>query len=131
VPPRDPQAACEALRDQFTRRYRDPAPQAVERLLDDRHRLVTFYQFPQVHSRHLRTTNVVESPFAPVRLRTTVAKRFKKVTSATALIWKLLQVAEKTFRRLNAPELLPLVYTGVKYQDGECVKNLGPEALAA
>jgi hypothetical protein len=52
------------------------------------------------------------------------------VSSATALIWKLLQVAEKTFRRLNAPELLPLVYTGVKYHDGKQTLRV-PEALAA
>ena len=51
-------------------------------------------------------TNVVESPFAAVRLRTTAAKRFKRVESATALIWKLLLVAEKRFRRLDAPHLL-------------------------
>jgi hypothetical protein len=47
---------------------------------------------------------VVESPFAAVRLRTTAAKRVKKVDTATAMIWKVLQVAETTFRRLNAPE---------------------------
>jgi putative transposase len=68
--------------------------------------------------RHLRTTNVVESPFAAARLRTSAAKRFKKVDAATAIIWKLLQVAEKTFRRLNAPEILPAVYAGAKYVDG-------------
>jgi putative transposase len=79
---------------------------------------VTFYQFPREHWRHLRTTNVVESPFAAVRLRTTAATRFKKVDFATALIWKLLPVAECTFRRLNAPELLPGVYVGMRYVDG-------------
>jgi hypothetical protein len=47
-----------------------------------------------------------------------VAKRFKKVDSATALIWKVLQVAETTFRRLNAPELLSAVYAGATYADG-------------
>jgi putative transposase len=61
---------------------------------------------------------VVESPFAAVQLRTTAAKRFKKVDSATALIWKVLQVAETTFPRLNAPELLPAVYAGATYVDG-------------
>jgi hypothetical protein len=66
----------------------------------------------------LRTANVVEPPFAAVRLRMTAAQRFKKVDSATAMIWKVLQVAEKTFRRLNAPELLPAVYAGAKYVDG-------------
>src|SRR5712692_1338334 len=69
------------------------APKAVERLGDDWERLVTFYQFPRAHWPHLRTSNVVESPFATVRLRTTAAKRFKKVENATAVIWKILQVA--------------------------------------
>ena len=84
------QAACEALRAEFTARYRKLAPKAVERLSDDWERLVTFYQFPREHWPHLRTTNVVESPFATVRLRTSAAKRFKKAENAIALIWKLL-----------------------------------------
>jgi transposase-like protein len=86
------------------KRYRQLASKAVERLADDWERLVIFDQFPREHWRHLRTTNVVESPFATVRLRTTAAKRFKNVDSATAMIWTILQMAEKTFRRLNAPE---------------------------
>ncbi|MBX3325833.1 MAG: IS256 family transposase [Nitrospira sp.] len=118
LPYAETQAACERLRDQFSRRYRALTPKAVERLHHDWERLVTFYQFPKEHWRHLRTTNVVESPFASVRLRTTAGKRFKRVESATALIWKLLQVAEQSFRRLNAPELLPLVYAGVPFVDG-------------
>src|SRR5918995_744843 len=118
MPYAETQAACEALREQFDKRYCQLAPKAVERLGDDWERLVTFYQFPREHWRHLRTTNVVESPFAAVRLRTSAAKRFKQVDSATAMIWKVLQVAETTFRRLNAPELLPGVYAGAKYVDG-------------
>jgi putative transposase len=118
MPYAESQAACEALRARFVKRYRQLAPKAVERLAHDWERLVTFYQFPREHWRHLRTTNVVESPFAAVRLRTTAAKRFKKVDSATAISWKMLQVAESTFRRLNAPELLPAVYAGATYVDG-------------
>jgi transposase-like protein len=118
MPYAESQAACEELRAQFAKRYSQLAPKAAERLAADWERLVTFYQFPREHWRHLRTTNIVESPFAAVRLRTTAAKRFKKVDSATALIWKLLQVAEQTFRRLNAPELLPAVYARAKYIDG-------------
>jgi len=111
------QATCEALRDQFATRYGKVAPKAVERLADDWERLVTFYQFPREHWPHLRTTNPVESPFATVRLRTTAAKRFKKVENATALIWKILQVAESTFRKLKGAEMLP-VYAGDQYRDG-------------
>jgi putative transposase len=118
MPYAETQAQCEALRAEFTGRYRRLAPKAAERLADDWERLVTFYKFPREHWPHLRTTNVVESPFATVRLRTTAAKRFKKVENATALIWKLLQVAESTFRKLKGAELLPVVYTGVQYVDG-------------
>ena len=63
---------------------------AGHRLEEDWERLVTFYAFPKEHWKHLRTTNVVESPFAAVRLRTGAAKRFKKVENATAVIWKTL-----------------------------------------
>jgi transposase-like protein len=118
MPHTDTQAACEQLWAPCNGRYRQLAPKAVERLGQDGERLITFYQVPREHWRHLRTPNVVESPFAAVRLRTTAAKRFKKVNSATAMIWKVLQVTEKTFRRLNAPELLPAVYAGAKYVNG-------------
>jgi hypothetical protein len=68
--------------------------------------MVAFYQFPNAHWRYLRTTNPVESPFAALRLRTSAAKRYKKVRSAEAPIWKTLMMAETGFPRLNAPELL-------------------------
>ncbi|MGH7261461.1 MAG: IS256 family transposase, partial [Nitrospiraceae bacterium] len=73
--------------------------------------------------RHLRTTNPIESPFAAVRLRTDAAKRFKKVDNATALIWKIMRVAETTFRRLNAADLLKDVYQGAPYADGIRIKE--------
>lgn len=85
---------------------------AAEKLMSDWDRMVTFYLFPKEHWAHLRTTNVVESPFSTVRLRTNAAKRFKKVQNATAIIWKLLLVAEKSFRGLKGYWLLPEVYSG-------------------
>jgi putative transposase len=131
MPYADTQAGCEQLRAQFATRYRQLAPTAVERLGHDWERLTTFYQFPREHWRHVRTTNVVESPFAAVRLRTTAAKRFKKVGSATAMIWKVLQVAEQTFRRLNAPELLPAVYAGATYVEGIKQRTINHQEVAA
>jgi putative transposase len=85
---------------------------AGETLLRDWDRMVTFYQFPKEHWKHLRTTNVVESPFAALRLRTDAAKRYKKVENATVVIWKMLMLAERRFRRLDAPEKLMQVYLG-------------------
>ena len=116
---------AEALeaRDAFDKRYKAWYPRAVETLEDDWDRMVTFYRFPESHWKHLRTTNVVESPFASVRLRTGAAKRFKRVEHATALIWKLLAVAEKRFRRLDAPHQLKDVFEGKKFEDGKPVSD--------
>ena len=79
---------------------------AAELLDEDWDRMVAYYAFPKEHWLHLRTTNVIESPFASVRLRTAASKRYKKVAGATVMIWKLLLVAEQAFRKLNAPDLL-------------------------
>ena len=86
---------------------------------------------PQDHWIHLRTTNVVESPFAAVRLRTDAARRYKKVANAEALIWKILMIAEKKFRRLNSPELLGAVHDGQLFQDGMPVQEINPKRRAA
>jgi transposase-like protein len=92
--------------------------------------MVTFYAFPEGHSKHLRTTNVIESPFAAVRLRTDAAKRFKKVANATAVIWRMLMAAERRFRRLDAPEQLAAVYDGRTFRDGKLVKEKTPKGAA-
>ena len=94
-------------------RSRGLAP-AADLLDQDWDRMVSFYNYPKQQWQHLRTTNPVESPFAGLRLRTDAAKRFKKVNNAQAVIWKMLLVAEKRFRRLKAPELMRDVYQGAK-----------------
>ncbi len=114
---------AEKLRAGFSTTFKSEFPDAVRILDDDWDRMLTFYDFPEEHWRHLRTTNVVESPFASVRLRTNAAKRFKKVPSATALIWRTLMVAQKRFRKLNASHLLPAVHAGQQYSDGVALTN--------
>ena len=118
---------AERRRDQFIERYGADHPEAAETLQRDWDRMVTFFKFPKEHWKHLRTTNPVESPFAAVRLRTDAAKRYKKVMNASALIWRLLLVAERTFRRLDYPELLAEVALGARYQDGVRVITDGSE----
>jgi putative transposase len=86
---------------------------AAMALQQDWERMVTFYRFPKEHWKHLRTTNVVESPFAALRLRTDAAKRYKKVANATAVTWKMLLIAEQRFRKLHAPDKMKLVYLGI------------------
>jgi len=119
----DTEAGAGERKQQFQAWCRKRGCAAAGELLDqDWERLVTYYRFPLEHWKHLRTTNPVESPFAAVRLRTTAAKRYKKVEHATAVIWKTLLLAEQHFRKLNAPELLAEVAAGVQYQDGARVK---------
>ena len=111
---------AEAKRDLFARWCRKEGYQrARETLLRDWDRMVTFYRFPEEHWKHLRTTNVVESPFAALRLRTDAAKRYRKIENATAVIWKMLLLGEKRFRRLDAPEKLIQVYLGFGVQEGD------------
>jgi transposase-like protein len=110
--------AAEAERDDFVRWCRaEGYRRAGETLVRDWDRMVTFYQFPKEHWRHLRTTNVVESPFAGLRLRTDAAKRYKKVENAMAVIWKMLLLAEQRFHRLDAPEKLMQVYLDFGFQE--------------
>ena len=123
MPYAETQADCERRRDAFVRTYRKTDQKAVDTLLRDWDRMVTFYTFPQEHWIHLRTTNIVESPFSSVRLRTDASRRFKRVEGAKAIIWKMLQVAEKSWRKLNAPQLLPLVASGRKFKDGVRLKS--------
>lgn len=118
IPYAETREECERLRDAFVDRCRKDYAKAIEKLLADWERMVTFYSFPKEHWPHLRTTNVVESPFSSVRLRTDAAKRFRKVQSATAMIWKLLLVVEKNFRSLKGHWFLPDVYAGKECVDG-------------
>ena len=119
----DTQNECEKHRDRFVSRYRKEYPKAAETLMKDWGRLVSFYDFPKEHWVHLRTTNIVESPFDMIRLRTNAARRFKRVDNASAMIWKLLRIGEKAWRSLKGSELLRDVYEGTKCVDGKMVKK--------
>ena len=124
-------AEARRLADGFCERYEQEHPRAVACLRDDWERMTSFYAFPAQHWKHIRTTNVVESPFAAVRLRTDAAKRFKKVANATAMIWRVLCVAQKRFRRLDAAELVRDVHAGRQFSDGKPVAQRSTEEDAA
>ena len=119
IPYADSRAEAERLRSVFSRWCSDHSYEAASETLErDWDRMVTFYEFPAEHWRHLRTTNPVESPFAALRLRTDAAKRYRRVDRAIAVISKMLLVSERRFRRLKAPELMKEVYLGAEYKDG-------------
>lgn len=124
IPYAETQAAAERKKQVFQAWCAKKGYDGAGQLFDhDWERLMTFYAFPKEHWKHLRTTNVVESPFAVVRLRTSAAKRYKKVKNATAVIWKTLLVAEKSFRKLDAAEFLVEVAAGAVYENGIRVKQ--------
>jgi putative transposase len=98
-------------------------PKAIKTVVENWEWLMTYYDFPREHWKHLRTSNVVESPFSRVRLRTAASRRFKSQINATCLIWKTLMVAEMSFRKLDAPQLVDKVARGVKYNDGVEIRD--------
>ena len=113
----------EALKERkkFEQAFRHNS-KAVKTVVENWERLTTYYDFPREHWKHLRTSNVVESPFSRVRLRTTASRRFKSQINATCLIWKTLMVAELSFRKLNAPHLVEKVAEGKKYDNGKEIR---------
>ena len=109
---------CEAARARFAAEYQAKYPKAVESLTANWERLVSFFDFPAEHWKHLRTTNVIESAFATVRLRERVTKGAGSRTKGLLMAFKLLDMAQQRWRRLDGAALLPLVRAGVKFVDG-------------
>ncbi len=96
---------------------------AVASLRGDEEQPLTFFDFPAEHWLHLRTGNVIESPFATVRLRQRVTKGAGSRQKGLLMAFKLLAMAERRWRRINAPELVPLVRAGVAFRDGAAVQS--------
>jgi len=105
--------------DKFVKEYEDKYPKAVKSLLRDRERLLTFYDFPAAHWQSIRSTNVVESAFATVRLRQRVTKGAGSRAKGLTMAFKLLAMAEKRWRRIRSPHLVKPMLDGKKFLDGK------------
>jgi transposase-like protein len=92
---------------------------------------LAFYDFPAEHWKHLRTTNPIESTFATIRHRTVRSKGCLSNKTALALIFKLAQAAEKSWRRLDGHHHLPKVIREVTFTDGVEVVSRQAQAVAA
>jgi transposase-like protein len=114
--------------DYFTQAYDAKYPKAVECLTKDREELLTFYNFPAEHWRHLRTTNPIESTFATIRLRTAKTRGCLSRNTALTMVFKLALCAQTRWRRLNGSELLTDIVGGVLFKDG--VRNTHQPAQA-
>ena len=84
---------------------------------------MAFYRFPAAHWKHIRSTNVIESVFATVRLRTYKTKGLGTRNATIAMTFKLVQEAEKRWRRIAGWKLLELVQTGRVFKDGELIEE--------
>lgn len=104
--------------DDFIRLYDAKYPKATECLRKDREALLTFYDFPAEHWRHIRTTNPIESTFATVRLRTKKVRGCFSAQTAITMAFKLCQCAQKRWIRLHHPERLAEVIKGVNFVNG-------------
>jgi putative transposase len=103
----------------FVRSFEEKYPKAAECLAKDRDALLTFYDFPAAHWLHLRSTNVIESVFATVRLRTAKTKGTGTRKACLTMVYKLMASAARRWRLLNGCKLMDDVIAGKLFIDGE------------
>ena len=121
---------AEAAFDRFLAKYGAKYDKAADCLAKDREVLLTFYDVPAEHWKHVRTSNPIESTFATVRLRTDKTKGCLSRKTALAMVFKLAKSAERTWRRLDGSERLAQVIEGVRFRDGEPVQAAEEQAAA-
>ncbi len=109
--------------DAFAADYGVKWPKAVAKVTDDRDVLLTSFDYPAEHWLHLRTTNPIESSFAPVRARTRVTKGPGTRDTGLAMVFKLLQAAEGRWRAVNGPHLVALVRAGARFEAGKLIER--------
>jgi transposase-like protein len=114
----DTKKAANQAFDLFLNTYQAKYPGAVECLKKDREELLTFYDFPAEHWLHIRTTNPIESTFATVRLRHDKTRNNGSRAACLTMVFKLLENASRTWRKLNGSDLMPAVVAGTIYEDG-------------
>lgn len=104
--------------------YESKYPKATVCLEKDKEELLAFFDYPADHWAHLRTTNPIESTFATVRHRTKKSKNCHSYTTLLAMVFKLIQSAEKRWKKLRGACHLPEVMEGVKFEDGERIDKV-------
>ena len=75
----------------FKAKYQKRYPEAIRSLMEDEEHLLTFYAFPPVMHRYIRSTNAIESLFSNVRQRTDQIDAFTTETSCLTIVWAVMQ----------------------------------------
>jgi len=112
---------------QFVAQYQAKYPKAVEKLTKDRDSLLAFYDFPAEHWQHLRTTNPIESTFATVRHRTTRTRNCVSRPTFLGLVFKLIEEAEKSWRKICGVDKIEPLLNGLPFKDGIQAQDNPPE----
>ena len=115
---------------EFVKEFGVKWPKAVEKVTNDEEALLSYYDYPAEHWRHLRTTNPIESPFATVRARTDITKGPGSREAGVAMIFKLLEAQEGRWRRLNGYRLVPLVRAEARFVNGELAERSAEKVAA-
>ena len=85
--------------------------------------MLTRFACPAEHWGHLRTTNPIASTFATVKPRQRVTKGAGSRTAGLTTAVELLTMAQRRWRRLNAPHLVAHVRAGVRVRDGARIER--------
>ncbi|HID03717.1 MAG TPA: IS256 family transposase [Desulfobacterales bacterium] len=104
--------------DAFVKTYESKHPKATECLERDRDVLLSFYDFPAEHWRHIRTTNPIESTFSTIRLRTAKVRGCFSSLTVLTMAFQLCMSAQKRWIKLHHPERLGEVIRGVRFVNG-------------
>ncbi len=105
-------------------------PKAMVCLRKDKEELLAFYDFPADHWMHIRTTNPIESTFATVRLRAKKSRNCGSRETTLTMVYKLMETAQKNWRKIKGFKLLTLVVNNVQFKDGVQVKEESTEKAA-
>lgn len=110
-------AKANAAFDFFVETYVVKWDKAVTKLGKDRDLLLTFYEYPAEHWKHIRTANPIESTFATVRHRTKRTKGCLSRKTGLAMAFKLMMSAQKKWRKLGGQNRLPEIIQGIELRD--------------
>jgi transposase-like protein len=110
----DANVAFDVFIEEFDLKY----PKAVDSLRLHREELLNFYDFPAEQWQHLRSTNVIESTFSTVRLRTKKTKGCGSRIATLTMVFKLAESAGKRWKKLRGYKKISQLLEGVQFQDG-------------
>lgn len=104
-----------SLKQAFVVRYSQDYPKAVKSLNEAGELLFSYFDFPEPHWKSIKSTNVIESMFAAVKLRTDAARRIRTRESGLYLVFKLLTTQEQRLHKIRSYKLVAETIDALKH----------------